>query len=62
MTGTQVQGVSDPVVEEVVALVRGQIAATYKQVRAVLLVGGFGQNACLRETIRAAIDPAIEVM
>lgn len=25
-------------------------------------VGGFGQNAYLRETVRASIDPAIEVM
>ena len=62
MNGTQVKAIFDPVVDEVVALVRGQIAATQKKVKAVLLVGGFGQNAYLRETVRAAIDPAIEVM
>ena len=62
MNGTQVKAIFDPVVDEVVALVRGQIAATQKKVKAVLLVGGFGQNAYLRETVRAAIDPTIEVM
>lgn len=62
MTGTEVKKIFDPVVDEVVALVRGQIAATNKQVKAVLMVGGFGQNAYLRETVRAAIDSKIEVM
>ena len=62
MNGTQVKAIFDPVVDEVIALVRGQIAATQKKVKAVLLVGGFGQNAYLRETVRVAIDPAIEVM
>ena len=62
MTGNQVKAIFDPVVDEVVALVRGQIAATQKKVKAVLMVGGFGQSAYLRETIRASIDPAIEVM
>ena len=62
MSGSQVKQIFDPVVDEVVTLVRGQITATQKKVKAVLLVGGFGQNAYLRETIRAAIDPNIEVM
>ena len=62
MTGAQVKAIFDPVVNEVVTLVRGQIAATQKKVKAVLMVGGFGQSAYLRETIRSSIDPAIEVM
>ena len=62
ITGAQVKSIFDPVVDEVVTLIRGQIAATQKKVKAVLLVGGFGQNAYLRETIRASIDPNIEVM
>ena len=63
MTSAQVKSIFDPVVNEVVALVRGQIAATAtKTVKAVLLVGGFGQSAYLRETIRSSIDPRIEVM
>ncbi|KAL9101421.1 MAG: hypothetical protein Q9163_003313 [Psora crenata] len=62
MTAAQVRSIFDPVVDEIVALVRGQIAATQKKVKAVLLVGGFGQSAYLRETIRSSIDPSIEVM
>ena len=62
MCGAEVKKIFDPVVEEVVALVRGQITATNKKVKAVLMVGGFGQNAYLREQVRVAIDPAIEVM
>lgn len=62
MTGAQVSQIFDPVVQEVITLVEGQIASTGKQVKAVLLVGGFGQNAYLRETIRASIHPNIEVM
>ena len=44
---------------------QGQIAATKTKslsVKAVLLVGGFGQSSYLRETIRAAIASNIEVM
>ena len=62
MTGTQVSEIFEPVVQEVITLVKGQIASTGKKVKAVLLVGGFGQNAFLRESIRAAIDSNIEVM
>ena len=62
MTGAQVSKIFEPVVDEIVTLVKGQIAASGKKVNAVLMVGGFGQNAYLRETIRAAIDPRIEVM
>ncbi|KAI4158523.1 MAG: hypothetical protein LQ342_007364 [Letrouitia transgressa] len=69
MSGAEVAKIFEPVVQEVVTLVRGQIAATNKKVKAVLLVGGFGQNGYLREQIRAAIDvptsssnPPIEVM
>ena len=62
MTGREVSQIFEPVVQEVVTLVKGQIAATGKRVNAVLMVGGFGQNAYLRETIRSNIDPGIEVM
>ena len=62
MSGREVSQIFEPVVQEVVTLVKGQIAATGKRVNAVLMVGGFGQNAYLRETIRSNIDPSIEVM
>jgi len=47
--------------QEVVNLVLGQIKATKTAVRAVLLVGGFGQSAYLRDCIRAAVGD-VEVM
>lgn len=62
MTGAQVSQIFEPVIQEVLTLVQGQIASTGKKVKAVLMVGGFGQNAYLREKIRDAIDPSIEVM
>ena len=62
MSGATLKSIFDPVVSEVLTLVRGQIASTNKSVKAVLLVGGFGQSAYLRETIRASISPSIEVM
>ena len=53
----------DPVIKEIVSLVLGQITATKNSVKAVLLVGGFGQNTFLRDSIRQAVSPlGIEVM
>ncbi|KAL8693927.1 MAG: hypothetical protein Q9218_001341 [Villophora microphyllina] len=55
LTGLQVSQIFEPVVKEIVALVNGQIDATKAQVKAVLMVGGFGQNVYLRDNIRQAI-------
>ena len=52
----------DPVVNEVVSLVRSQIKATEQKVKAVLLVGGFGQNTYLMNKIVASISRDIKVM
>ncbi|MCJ1373868.1 hypothetical protein MMC20_005098 [Loxospora ochrophaea] len=52
MTGAEVKKIFDP---EVIDLVLNQIEGTKEEVKAVLLVGGFGQNAYLRECIRGAI-------
>lgn len=50
-------------VKEVLALIMGQIAATKAPVKAVLLVGGFGQNTFLRDSVRQAVaSHGIEVM
>ena len=60
---SDIQTIFKPVVNEVVTLIMGQIAATKAPVKAVLLVGGFGQNTYLREHIRQAVAPkGIEVM
>lgn len=56
------QGIFEPVVSEVINLVQGQIGTADREIRAVLLVGGFGENSYLKERLRGALDPSIEVM
>lgn len=60
LTGGDVRTIFEPVVKEVISLIEGQIKATQTDVKAVLLVGGLGQNTYLRERIRKAIS--VEVM
>ena len=62
VTGAEVKHIFGPVVREVISLVLGQIKTTEKTVKAVLLVGGFGQSAYLRDCIRQAIGSNVEVM
>ena len=52
-----------PVIDEIIALIKGQVRATKTEVKAVLLVGGFGQSAYLRDSVRKAVaSSSIEVM
>lgn len=61
--GSDVSKIFAPVVAEVIALVKGQIRATEAEVKAVLMVGGFGQSVFLRDSIRSAVaSHGIEVM
>lgn len=63
LTGSDVSKIFEPVVKEVISLVKGQIVATKAEVKAVLMVGGFGQSVFLRDSIRSAVaDQGIEVM
>ena len=63
MTGSEVKSIFEPVVNEVLGLVMGQVAASPSAVKAVLLVGGFGQSAYLRDRLRQAVtERGIEVM
>lgn len=63
LDGADVQGIFEPVVKEILKLVMNQIKATSTSVKAVLMVGGFGQNAYLRDRIRAEVAPLnVEVM
>ncbi|KAL8653946.1 MAG: hypothetical protein Q9226_003636 [Calogaya cf. arnoldii] len=63
LTGSDVSKIFEPVVAEVLSLVKGQIAATKANVKAVLIVGGFGQSVFLRDSIRSAVaEQGIEVM
>ncbi len=62
VTGPEVKKIFEPVVQEVIALISGQIKATKTTIKAVLLVGGFGQSAYLRDCIRQALGSTVEVM
>ena len=66
MTGADVRKIFEPVITEIVGLIHGQInrvTTLGKGIKAVLMVGGFGQNAYLRERIRQDLaGKGIEVM
>ena len=52
----------DPVIREIITLVKDQIRATQVPVKAVLLLGGFGSNLYLRERLRAEVGSGVEVL
>lgn len=53
----------EPVLEEVVRLVTGQIKASKKNVKAVIMVGGFSENAYLINAITLGVKQYnVEVM
>ena len=63
MAGTEVKAIFDPVVKAVLNLVTDQIEAAKRHVKAVILVGGFGQNAYLRDAIREEVKSSgVEVL
>ena len=60
--GVKVRNIFEPVLEEVHKLLLGQIRGCKTPVQAIVLVGGFGQNSYLRDSLRAAVaDKSIEV-
>ena len=62
LTGSQLLSIFRPVLQDIISLVKGQISATNRDVKAVLLVGGFGQNFYLRKSLREALGGNISVM
>lgn len=63
LAGTEVMAIFNPVVNEVLKLVTGQITAAKRHVKAVILVGGFGENTYLRDAIRERVKPGnVEVL
>ncbi|KAI9836586.1 MAG: hypothetical protein M1819_001218 [Sarea resinae] len=62
MTRAEIQAIFEPVISEVLSLVQGQIEASRATPKAVLLVGGFGQSAYLRDRIRAMVGADMEVL
>jgi len=62
---SDMKAIFEPVVERVIELVHDQIESTNVDVKAVLLVGGFGQNSYLKEQLCASLakkDQRIEVL
>lgn len=63
LSGTAVRVIFEPVVEGVLELVTGQINAAKRPIKTIVLVGGFGQNAYLRDAIREKVKPSnVEVL
>lgn len=62
ITSRDMESLFSPIVEKVIALTQGQINSVGSTIRAVLLVGGFGQNNHLKECLRTAVGPKIEVL
>ncbi|SCO82250.1 related to hsp70 protein [Fusarium oxysporum] len=59
---SDVNKIFEPVVLEVIRLVKDQITASNVPVQAILLVGGFGSSNYLKERLRAAIDSSVRIM
>lgn len=62
LQGTDIVNIFAPVLREIISLVKGQIKSTKRKVKAVLLVGGFGQSAYLRESLKKAVGSSTEVL
>ncbi|KUJ11961.1 actin-like ATPase domain-containing protein [Mollisia scopiformis] len=62
ITRAEMRAVFEPVVSQVISLVEQQIVSSSKKIRAVFLVGGFGENSYLKERLRAALGTSIEVI
>jgi molecular chaperone DnaK (HSP70) len=55
------ESIFEPIVEEIIQLVKDQIKATKKTIKAVLLVGGFGQNSYLKERLQGTLSKETEI-
>ena len=63
LAGAELRAIFEPVVEEVVRVVVGQIKASKRDVKAVIMVGGFGANVHLTNSIKQAVKQSnVEVM
>ena len=58
---SDMHAIFEPIMLKIIALVQGQIDDSRRNVRAVLLVGGFGQSNYLKKRIEAAVD-GVEVL
>jgi molecular chaperone DnaK (HSP70) len=58
----EMKKIFEPVITVMTTLVQNQINATATKVKAILLVGGFGQNAYLKRTVQEVVGPSIQVL
>lgn len=61
MTVEDITAIFEPVVQDIIGLVLGQIRALKGSASKMLMVGGLGQSSYLRERIREAV-PDVEVL
>ncbi|RCI08728.1 hypothetical protein L249_4681 [Ophiocordyceps polyrhachis-furcata BCC 54312] len=52
----------DPIIKDVVCLIKEQIAMAGNEIAAVVLVGGFGQSRHLKSQVREAVPAGIKVL
>lgn len=62
ISGSSIEEIFLPVVTTVCELVKSQIKTTVRPVKAVLLVGGFGQSPYPRKQVASIVDKPIEVL
>lgn len=64
VSGSRMKRIFEPVVSQIVRLVRGQVNEVQKSdktVNAVLLAGGFGRNEYLRKIIQKEVGSGVKV-
>ena len=55
ISGEEIRGIFEPVLKEVCKLVKDQIKACNKPVKALILVGGFGSNEYLHDEVHKEV-------
>ncbi|KAK6066752.1 Chaperone protein DnaK [Seiridium cupressi] len=58
----ELQQIFEPVILQIIELVKGQISSSNIPIQAVLLVGGFGCSTYLRERLRNALPKETQIM
>jgi hypothetical protein len=52
----------EPIIKDIIGLIKEQISLARNGVSAILLVGGFGQSKYLKSRVQAAISSSIQVL
>lgn len=61
LSNIEIKDIFEPVISEILGLIRDQIKHTAKKVKLILLVGGFGNSVYLQTRIKEEFGPDIEV-